>query len=126
MNRILIAEDEARLAAFIEKGLRKYGFETTVASDGLEALQAAENEEFQLLLLDLGLPIKDGWTVLQELRSGGSNFPIIILTALTDDRNQATAMNLGANDYVTKPFRFGDLLEKIKSYIKPVSVQEKI
>lgn len=116
MNRILIAEDEGRLAAFIEKGLRKYGFDITVASDGLEALQIAENEEFQLLLLDLGLPIKDGWTVLQELRNKGTDFPIIILTALTDERNRTTAIKLGANDYVTKPFRFGDLLEKVKSY----------
>ena len=119
MNRILIAEDEERLAAFIEKGLRKYGFDIAVALDGMEALQRAEDEEFQLLLLDLGLPIKDGWAVLQELRNSGTDFPIIILTALTDESNRATAIKLGANDYVTKPFRFGDLLEKVKSHLEP-------
>jgi DNA-binding response OmpR family regulator len=117
MNKILIAEDEVRLAAFIEKGLRKNGFLTAVASDGLEALQMAENEEFQLLLLDLGLPLKDGWWVLKELRSQGKSLPIIILTAMHDEQNYATAFNLGANDYVTKPFQFSNLLSIIKSYL---------
>ncbi len=116
MNRILIAEDEARLAAFIEKGLRKSGFNPVVASDGQEALQKVTQEEFKLLLLDLGLPIKDGWAVLQELRSQGEDLPIIVVTALTDESNRTTALNLGANDYVTKPFKFSDLLEKVKSY----------
>jgi two-component system, OmpR family, copper resistance phosphate regulon response regulator CusR len=116
MHRILIAEDEARLAAFIEKGLRKSGFNTVVAFDGQEALKKATQEEFEVLLLDLGLPIKDGWTVLQELRSRGEDLPIIIVTALTDESNRITALNLGANDYVTKPFRFSDLLEKVKSH----------
>lgn len=118
MNRVLIAEDEERLAAFMEKGLRKNGFATVVASDGQEALQKLSNGEFELLLLDLGLPIKDGWTVLQELRSQDRDLPVIIVTALVDDRDRTTALKLGANDYVTKPFRFGDLLEKVKSYMK--------
>lgn len=117
MSKILIAEDETRLAAFIEKGLRKNGFLTAVASDGLEALQMAKNEEFQLLLLDLCLPIKDGWWVLQELRSQGKALPIIVLTAMHDERNSTTAFNLGANDYVTKPFHFSNLLTIIKSYL---------
>ncbi|MEA5573049.1 response regulator transcription factor [Calothrix sp. UHCC 0171] len=121
MNRILIAEDETRLAAFIEKGFRKNGFMTTVASDGEQALQKATNEEFELLLLDLGLPIKDGWAVLQELRSQDENLPIIIITALSDERIRTTALSLGANDYVTKPFRFGDLLAKVNSYLEKVN-----
>ena len=119
MNRILIVEDEARLADLIEKGLRMYGFDTTVASDGLEAVDIIENQEFQLVLLDLGLPIKDGWSVLTELRSAGHSLPVIIVTALTDDSNRARARDLGASDYVTKPFRFRDLLDKVKFYIKP-------
>ncbi len=118
INHILIAEDEERLAAFIEKGLRKYGFTTDVAADGQQALQKALNEEFGLLLLDLGLPITDGWAVLKELRAQGEQFPIIIVTALNDhDRNRAIALNLGANDYVTKPFKFSDLLEKVKLHL---------
>lgn len=117
MNKILIAEDEVRLAAFIEKGLRKNGFLTAVASDGAQVLQMVRNEEFQLLLLDLSLPIKDGWCVLQELRSQDQALPIIIVTAMHDERNHTTAFKLGANDYVNKPFRFSELLEKIKSYL---------
>jgi two-component system, OmpR family, copper resistance phosphate regulon response regulator CusR len=117
MKRILIAEDEKRLAAFIEKGLRKNGFITVVALDGEQVLQMASGQEFELLLLDLGLPLKDGWAVLKELRNQGEKLPIIIVTALNDERNRDIAFNLGANDYVTKPFCFSDLLEIVKSYI---------
>jgi two-component system, OmpR family, copper resistance phosphate regulon response regulator CusR len=117
MNRILIAEDEERLAAFIEKGLRKNGFATILAFDGQEALQMSDKEEFELLLLDLGLPIKDGWTVLKELRKQGEQFPIIVVTAMADEYNKTTALKLGATDYLTKPFKFSDLLEKVKSHL---------
>jgi two-component system, OmpR family, copper resistance phosphate regulon response regulator CusR len=116
MNRILIAEDEERLASFLEKGLRKNGFVTAVAPDGEQALQMVE--KFELLLLDLGLPVRDGWGVLKELRSQGESLPVIIVSALNDDENRTTALKLGANDYVTKPFRFSDLLQKIKFYLK--------
>ncbi|AFY44325.1 response regulator transcription factor [Nostoc sp. PCC 7107] len=118
MNKILIAEDEVRIATFIEKGLRKNGFLTAVASDGKQALQMASNKEFTLLLLDLGLPIKDGWSVLQELRSQDKVLPIILLTAMNDERHCTIAFNLGANAYVNKPFRFSDLLEKINLYLE--------
>ncbi|AFZ01790.1 response regulator transcription factor [Calothrix sp. PCC 6303] len=117
MNRILIAEDEERLAAFMEKGFRKNGLMTVVASDGEETLQKLSDEVFEILLLDLGLPIKDGWTVLQELRSQGKDLPIIVVTALSDARNRTTALKLGANDYLTKPFKFSELLEKVQSYL---------
>lgn len=114
MPRILIAEDETRLAAFLEKGLRKSGFQTVVAEDGQAALELAQQDEFALLLLDLGLPLKDGWAVLRELRQQGEPLPIIIVTAFSDERNRAAAMAEGANDYVTKPFRFNELLQKIQ------------
>jgi two-component system, OmpR family, copper resistance phosphate regulon response regulator CusR len=65
----------------------------------------------------LGLPIKDGWAVLKEIRSQKEKFPIIVVTALNDERNRAAALASGANDYVTKPFRFNDLLEKVKLYL---------
>jgi two-component system, OmpR family, copper resistance phosphate regulon response regulator CusR len=117
MNRILIAEDEERLAAFIEKGLRKNGFGTALALDGQEALQMSNKEEFELLLLDLGLPIKDGWDVLRELRKQGEQLPIIVVTAMADESNRTTALKLGANDYLTKPFKFSDLLEKVKYHL---------
>lgn len=81
MNRILIAEDEPLIAAFLEKCLRANGFTTAVARDGHEAALMACSDDFDLLLLDIGLPCKDGWMVLSELRTRGEQLPIIILTA---------------------------------------------
>jgi two-component system, OmpR family, copper resistance phosphate regulon response regulator CusR len=118
MNSILIAEDETRIAAFLEKGLHKKGFRTIVAEDGLQALQIASNENIDLLLLDLGLPIKNGWEVLEQLRDREVNFPIIIMTAFDDDKNRLIAMYKGASDYVTKPFQFKDLLFKVRSQLE--------
>jgi DNA-binding response OmpR family regulator len=117
MNRILIAEDEARLAAFLEKGLRRNGYTTVVADDGCKALTMTQTEDVKLLLLDLGLPIKDGWAVLRELRGQGEVLPIIVVTAFSDEQSRASAIAAGATDYVTKPFRFSDLLEKIQTYL---------
>lgn len=117
MNQILIVEDEARLAAFVEKGLRKNGFDTAVAADGEQAIFMVKNSHFDLILLDLKLPLKDGWTVLQELRNHGKQFPIIIMTATTDEWNRAAALEGGANDYVTKPFSFKYLLERVRAQL---------
>jgi two-component system, OmpR family, copper resistance phosphate regulon response regulator CusR len=114
MSRILIAEDEARLAAFIEKGLQRNGFETAIAADGQQAVQMVERDEFELLLLDLGLPVKDGWTVLKELRWLGKQLPIIIVTAISDEQKRSATLAAGADDYVTKPFSFQDLLQRVK------------
>lgn len=117
MTRILIVEDEERIAAFIEKGLQKNGFTTAIATDGQKAVQMAQNDEFDLLLLDLGLPIKDGWTVLSELRHQGKDFPVIIVTARDDIQEKQTSRQRGANDYVTKPFRFQDLLARVREHL---------
>ncbi len=114
---ILIAEDEDRLAAFVEKGLKRNGFETLVAADGVQALQAIEQQPVDLMLLDLGLPIKDGWAVLQETRAQHPDLPIIVVTAMTDERDRLQVLQLGANDYLPKPFKFSDLLAKVKSYL---------
>jgi two-component system, OmpR family, copper resistance phosphate regulon response regulator CusR len=115
MNCILIVEDETRIAAFLAKGLQKQGFKTILAEDGLQALHIASQEKIDLLLLDLGLPLKSGWEVLEELRDRRQNFPIIIMTAFSDEKNRITAMHRGANDYLTKPFDFKDLLSKVRS-----------
>ncbi|NJK49270.1 response regulator [Candidatus Gracilibacteria bacterium] len=118
MGRILIAEDEDRLAAFIEKGLQKYGFSTAIATNGEQAILMVENDEFDLLLLDLGLPLKDGWAVLSELRRQGKKFPIIIVTARDDVKENQARRQYGANDYVSKPFRFQDLLARIHHHLE--------
>lgn len=118
MNHILIAEDEPRIAALLEKGLQKHGYETAIATDGGEALEMAAAGNFNLLLLDLGLPVKDGWEVLKSLRNEGKQFPILIVSARKDDEEIAAGYEAGANDYITKPFRLNDLIDRVRSYIK--------
>lgn len=114
MNRILIAEDEPRFASFLEKGLRANGFTTTVAKDGNQAVEMANSNNFDLLILDLGLPDKDGWQVLEELRSRGEWLPIIILTARDRISDKVAGLEGGADDYLTKPFRFEELLARVR------------
>jgi len=118
MNRILIAEDEPRIAAFLEKGLRANGFTTTVVENGENAISLAQGEDFDLLILDLGLPGKDGWTVLEELRGQGERLPVIILTARDDVRDTVAALEGGADDYITKPFRFEELLARVRVQLR--------
>ncbi len=118
MSHILIAEDEPRIAAFLEKGLKAKGFITTVAKDGHEAVMMAESSKFDLLILDLGLPGKDGWMVLEELRGRGEWLPIIILTVTDNVRDKVAGLEGGANDYLTKPFRFEELLARVRVQLR--------
>jgi DNA-binding response OmpR family regulator len=118
VNRILIAEDEPRLASFLEKGLRSNGFVTSVAEDGLKASSMARDDEFDLLVLDLGLPGKDGTEVLRELRASGQRMPVIILTARDDVSDKVGGLEGGADDYVTKPFRFEELLARVRARLR--------
>jgi DNA-binding response OmpR family regulator len=118
LNRILIAEDEPRLASFLEKGLRSNGFVTTVAEDGAKASLMARDDEFDLLVLDLGLPGKDGSVVLRELRAAGQRMPVIILTARDDVSDKVAGLEGGADDYVTKPFRFEELLARVRARLR--------
>jgi DNA-binding response OmpR family regulator len=118
VNRILIAEDEPRLASFLEKGLRSNGFVTSVAEDGAKASLMARDDEFDLLVLDLGLPGKDGTEVLREMRASGQRMPVIILTARDDVSDKVGGLEGGADDYVTKPFRFEELLARVRARLR--------
>lgn len=118
MNRILIAEDEPRIAAFIEKGLRSHGFTTAVADDAYSATNMALSSGFDLMILDLGLPGKDGLDILEELRGQGEILPVIILTARHDIQDKVAGFEAGADDYVTKPFRFEELLVRVKARLR--------
>ncbi len=114
MKRILIAEDEPRIASFLEKGLKANGFTTSVAADGHDALFMARSGEFDLVVLDLGLPGKDGLDVLQDLRAKDKFLPVIILTARDGVENTVSGLEGGADDYVTKPFSFDELLARVR------------
>jgi DNA-binding response OmpR family regulator len=122
MSRILIAEDEPRIAAFIEKGLRANGFTTTVANNGTAAIDKALSGQFDLMILDLNLPQQDGFQVLQQLRGQGENLPIIILSARDEVEDKVTGFEVGADDYVTKPFRFAELLARVRARLRQPAI----
>jgi DNA-binding response OmpR family regulator len=114
MRRILVIEDEPRIAAFIEKGLRSEGFTPTVAADGVTGLDYAVSGEFDLALLDIGLPGMDGFTLLDQLRSSGSTMPVIVLTARDSGTDTVRGLEGGADDYMSKPCRFAELMARIR------------
>ena len=118
MNRILIVEDEPRLASFLEKGLRASGFATTVVADGHLASTMARDDDFDLVILDLGLPGMDGLDVLRELRREGQRLPVIVLTARGDPHDRVTGLETGADDYLAKPFHFEELVARIKARLR--------
>ncbi|NCJ06294.1 response regulator [Synechococcales cyanobacterium C] len=119
MSHILIAEDEDRIASFLEKGLRSHGFTITLAADAQQTLNLAESGSFDLLILDLGLPDRDGLEVLATLRGQGHSWPVIILSARDDLHDKVSGLECGADDYVTKPFRFEELLARVRVRLRP-------
>jgi DNA-binding response OmpR family regulator len=124
VNRILIAEDEPRIASFLEKGLQANGYTTTVVEDGPTTAVAARDGTFDLLILDLGLPGLDGLEVLAEMRRRGERMPVIILTARSDPGDTVTGLDTGADDYVTKPFRFEELLARVRARLRESGTRE--
>ncbi len=114
MSQILIAEDEARIASFVAKGLRAAGFAPIVVGTGHEAYDLALTGEFDLLVLDLGLPDQDGFTVLRRMREQRVTMPVIILTARSSVTDTVAGLEGGADDYMAKPFRFEELLARIR------------
>ena len=122
MPRVLIAEDEPRISAFIQKGLSAHGFTVSVATTGKDAIAQALTTGIDLLILDLGLPDQSGHEVISELRGQGASLPIIILTACDELEDKVTGLEGGADDYVTKPFRFEELLARIRARLRQSSV----
>ncbi|MGO3147258.1 MAG: response regulator transcription factor [Leucobacter sp.] len=121
MTSILIAEDEVRISSFIEKGFRAAGYSSTVCAAGEDAVHLALTGEFDFVLLDVGLPGIDGFEVLRRIRAIDTELPIIMLTARTSLEDTITGLDTGANDYVTKPFKFDELLARIRVRLREVS-----
>jgi DNA-binding response OmpR family regulator len=118
MSRILIAEDEQRIASFIERGLKSSGYSTRVVQDGASALSLARSGQFDLMILDLGLPRQDGLAVLHALRDEGAPLPVVILTARSSVKEVVTGFEGGADDYITKPFSFEELLVRVRARLR--------
>jgi DNA-binding response OmpR family regulator len=118
MTRILLAEDDKSLAMSLEDDLKLEGYQVQVASDGEAASRLALAESFDLIVLDVMMPRKDGFEVCRELRRSGLRVPIIMLTAKTQDSDKVLGLELGADDYVTKPFNPRELRARIKAILR--------
>jgi two-component system copper resistance phosphate regulon response regulator CusR len=118
VTRILIIEDEERIASFLVKGFRAQGFCTEVVSTGNKGLARARSGESDLVILDIGLPDRDGFSVLEELRRHDARLPVVILTARDSVDDTVAGFDGGANDYVTKPFKFDELLARVGARLR--------
>ena len=118
MPQILIVEDNQRLSAVMKKGLAKYGLASVVAHDGDEALQQVQQDTFDLILLDLGLPGKDGWTVVKEMRQQGKRLPILVVSARADVPETIEEGQHDVNGYIPKPFKFPDLIAQVQEQLR--------
>ena len=123
MSNILIAEDEERISLFVDKGLRAAGYSTTVVADGDGALAHARSGAHSLVLLDVGLSGIDGFEVLRRIRAEKIALPVIMLTARTSVEDTVAGLEGGANDYIPKPFRFDELLARVRLRLRDATTQ---
>jgi len=116
--RILLIEDQKKMSAFLEKGLGEAGYEIEIATDGDAGLALTLTRRFDLLLVDVMLPKKDGWTVVEEARAAGVRTPILFLTARDSVPDRVKGLELGGDDYLVKPFAFTELLARVRSLLR--------
>lgn len=122
--RILIIEDEKKTAAYLQKGLTEQGFIVDVGPDGETGLLLADTIEYDLIVLDVMMPLRDGWSVLQALRGSGKLTPVLFLTARDSVEDRVKGLELGADDYLVKPFAFVELLARIRSILRRGPVRQ--
>ena len=126
MTRILIAEDEPHIVRFLVRGLQAQGYATTAAEDGDQALSLAQTGAFDLMLLDLGLPRRDGLSVLAEMRRAQVRLPVIVVTARGSSADIVAGLDGGADDYLSKPFRLAELLARVRARLRPAAAPEEL
>ena len=126
MSRILIVDDEPEIVRGLEDNLRFEGYHTSTAADGREALAAAAREAPDLILLDIMMPGLGGWDVCRELRGRGIDVPIIMLTARGEETDRVRGLELGADDYITKPFSLRELLARVRAVLRRPGPRQKV
>ena len=116
--RILIVEDEPKTGDYLRQGLGEAGYTVDLARDGLEGLHRARSEEYDLVVLDVMMPGLDGWHVLREVRRSGRQMPVLFLTARDQVEDRVRGLELGADDYLVKPFAFSELLARVRTLLR--------
>jgi DNA-binding response OmpR family regulator len=123
-NRILIVEDEPKVASFIKRGLEENSYSCDIASDGLTGKKMFDAERYDLVILDINLPFKNGLDLCKEIRRVNQKIPAIMLTALGTTEDKLLGFNSGADDYLVKPFEFRELLARVRALLKRISYTE--
>jgi two-component system copper resistance phosphate regulon response regulator CusR len=118
LMKILIIEDESNNVVYLTKGLKECGYSVNAALNGEAGLQMAKTMEFDLLILDVMLPDRDGWSILKNLRESGNQKPVLFLTARDSVEDRVKGLELGADDYLVKPFAFSELLARVRSLLR--------
>ncbi|MEO7145786.1 MAG: heavy metal response regulator transcription factor [Bryobacteraceae bacterium] len=116
--KLLVIEDEAKTAAYLKKGLGEQGFSVDVARNGDDGLHSAMTSSYDLVVLDIMLPRRDGWSVLARLRGEGNETPLLVLTARDSVQDRVRGLELGADDYLVKPFAFSELLARVRTILR--------
>lgn len=123
-TRILVVEDEPKVASFVKRGLEENGFSCEIAFDGLMGKRMFDAGDYDLIILDLNLPYKNGIELCIEIRTSNQKIPVIMLTALRTTEDKLAGFDSGADDYLVKPFEFRELLARIRSLLKRISIAE--